>query len=65
MIRAIIFDFDGLILDTESADFLAWREICQAYGCDLSFPTWAQGVGVSLEMFDLRDYLWPKSANGT
>jgi len=57
MIRAIIFDFDGLILDTESADFTAWREICQAHGCDLSFSTWAQGVGVSLEMFDLRDYL--------
>ena len=57
MIRAIIFDFDGLILDTESADFLAWREICQAHDCDLSFSTWAQGVGVSLEMFDLRDHL--------
>lgn len=57
MTRAIIFDFDGLILDTESADFLAWQEIYQAHGCDLSFSTWAQGVGVSLEMFDLRDYL--------
>ncbi len=57
MIRAIIFDFDGLILDTESPDFLAWRKIRQAHGCDLSFSTGAQGVGVSLEMFDLRDYL--------
>ncbi len=27
MLRALIFDFDGLILDTETPEFHAWQEI--------------------------------------
>lgn len=32
MIDAVVFDFDGLILDTESADFAAWERIFAEYG---------------------------------
>ena len=28
--KALIFDFDGLILDTETADYQSWLEIFQA-----------------------------------
>ena len=30
MIQALIFDFDGLILDTELPEFISWQEIFRA-----------------------------------
>lgn len=45
MIRAIIFDFDGLILETESPIYQSWQEIYQAYGRDLSLETWGDVIG--------------------
>jgi len=32
MIRALIFDFDGLILETEGPIFQSWQEVYRAYG---------------------------------
>ena len=45
MIRGLIFDFDGLIVDTESPDYLAWRDLCAEYGCDLPIDLWSSGIG--------------------
>jgi HAD superfamily hydrolase (TIGR01509 family) len=45
MIRTLIFDFDGLILDTETPDLLAWQSIYRRYGQELSAQTWGQIVG--------------------
>ncbi len=56
MIRALIFDFDGLILDTEVPGFQAWQETYRAHGCDLPFAVWAQCIGTS-EGFNPYDYL--------
>ena len=36
MVDALIFDFDGLILDTESPDFQSWREVYAAHGHELA-----------------------------
>ena len=33
--RALIFDFDGLIVDSETPDFVAWQEIYRAHGAEL------------------------------
>ena len=35
VIRAVIFDFDGLILETEEPDYLAWQEVYREHGADL------------------------------
>ena len=37
MIKALIFDFDGLIIDTESAEFQSWQETFEEHGCALTF----------------------------
>lgn len=59
MIRALIFDFDGLILDTELPAFLSWQEIYQEYGCCLPLSTWATCIGTSdaADAVDALDYL--------
>jgi HAD superfamily hydrolase (TIGR01509 family) len=45
MIEAIIFDFDGLILDTEVPEYEAWRSVYQAHGVDLPLSTWVPFIG--------------------
>ena len=47
MIRALIFDFDGLIVDTESPALESWQEIFREYGQELSLDRWALNVGRS------------------
>lgn len=45
-IRAIVFDFDGLILDTETPLVRAWSEAYARYGCTpLTITDWGRMVG--------------------
>lgn len=45
MPRALIFDFDGLIVDTESTGYQTWREIFAAEGEELAVETYAAVIG--------------------
>jgi len=53
VIRGLIFDFDGLILDTESTVYQSWLELFQEFGQVLPFDEWGQIIGISVnEHFD-------------
>ena len=45
MIEAVIFDFDGTILDTETAGTKAWQQIYAEYGQTLPMDLWRQNIG--------------------
>ena len=45
VIKALVFDFDGLILDSEGPVFYSWRELFQTYGYDLTLDDWQICVG--------------------
>ncbi|MFL5754955.1 MAG: HAD family hydrolase, partial [Chloroflexota bacterium] len=44
-LRALLFDFDGTLWDSESAVLEAYRQLYAAHGQDLPSEDWARGVG--------------------
>lgn len=56
MIRGLIFDFDGLILDTELPDFESWQEMFIEHGATLPLAQWTPLIGTA-SSFDIYDYL--------
>jgi putative hydrolase of the HAD superfamily len=44
-LRAVIFDFDGLIVDTESTGYQTWRDIFDSHGHHLDVETYAAVIG--------------------
>lgn len=44
-VRALLFDFDGTIVDTESAAFQAWRETFEEHGHELLLRDWSAAIG--------------------
>src|SRR5690349_3302355 len=57
MIRALIFDFDGTILDTEAPEFQSWQEIYVEHNCDLAMSAWAECIGTTNSAFDPYNHL--------
>ena len=57
MIRAIVFDFDGLILDTEEPVYRSWLEVYEAHGELLPFERWVQIVGSTTTEFHPQRHL--------
>jgi beta-phosphoglucomutase-like phosphatase (HAD superfamily) len=41
VIKALIFDFDGLIMDTESPEVDGWKAIYADYGQEFPLQTWS------------------------
>ena len=53
----MIFDFDGLILDTETPEFVAWQEVYSALGATLDRLTWSQIIGTQESGWNLWTHL--------
>jgi HAD superfamily hydrolase (TIGR01509 family) len=56
MIKALIFDFDGIIIDSESPELRVWQEVFAAHGHELGLELWADLVGRPRNHFDLYRY---------
>lgn len=48
----LIFDFDGLILDTEVSVYESWRSAYRAHGFDLSVEKWGVCIGTGENVLD-------------
>lgn len=55
-LRALLFDFDGLLVDTESAEFRAWCEVYERHGHALEIERWSGAIG-TIGGFEPRDHL--------
>lgn len=58
MLQALIFDFDGLILDTETPEVLVWQDIYREHGFELPVDEWTKTVGgYGISNFDAAEHL--------
>lgn len=57
MINTIIFDFDGLIRDTETNEFYSFQELLKEYGIELPLELYNSRIGGRLNLFDPYEYL--------
>ncbi len=55
--KALIFDFDGLIVDTEVPIYEAWQETYASYDCKLPLEIYSGCVGSDFGGFDPKTYL--------
>lgn len=57
MIHALVFDFDGLILDTETPRYRAWQEVFADHALELPIEAWHECIGRAHDFVDFYDRL--------
>ncbi len=57
VIQALIFDFDGLLIDSETVIYQSWLEVYQQYHCVLPLEYWVRCIGSSAMLFDAYAYM--------
>jgi HAD superfamily hydrolase (TIGR01509 family) len=56
VLQALVFDFDGLILDTERPIYESWRRVYRAEGHELDLAKWQSIIGMD-DVWDPADDL--------
>jgi HAD superfamily hydrolase (TIGR01509 family) len=56
-VRLLVFDFDGLILETEEPEFRSWQELYADYGHELPRARWVRTIGSDNSTFDPWQHL--------
>jgi HAD superfamily hydrolase (TIGR01509 family) len=56
-VRALLFDFDGLLVDTEWPAFKSWQSVYAAHGVELELARWTPLVGTLGHPFDPLTHL--------
>lgn len=56
-IKALVFDFDGLILETETPAYRSWAEIYREHGHELPRERWLDYIGREAGWFDALTHL--------
>ena len=55
--RAVLFDFDGVILDTEWPIYETWRDLFLEHGQELTLETYVQCIGSDFDTWSPETYL--------
>ncbi len=56
-IKGLIFDFDGLIIDTETPTLQSWQEIYRSHNCELPLNDYFLTIGTTDHLFDPLKHL--------
>ncbi len=51
-LKALIFDFDGVILDSETPEYTIWQTMFARFGVEIPMQEWERGMGSSLDAFN-------------
>ena len=57
MIDTLVFDFDGVIIDTEVPTYTAWQEVFESFGQSVDRALWSEIIGGGQKLFDTMAYL--------
>jgi HAD superfamily hydrolase (TIGR01509 family) len=66
VINAIVFDFDGVIIDTERVCYDAWQTVFSEYNQVLPLEEWIKNIGRAIKVADphkMLEHLTGKSIN--
>ena len=64
MITALIFDFDGLIIDTETPVLQSWQELYTEYNVELPLEEWLTCIGADYTEDTFQPYTYLERALG-
>ncbi len=56
-IKGFIFDFDGLILDTEVIHYRSWQQEFERFGFTLPFENWLKTIGTDYSSYNPSQHL--------
>lgn len=63
-IKALIFDFDGTILDTETPEYKSWCAVYADFDCELPLAHWITAIGRGQDQITFDPYTYLQASTG-